>query len=71
MKNTVDANIIAVASQKDTATISLESKDPAVSSVVVADAVPKVSNDKVPISSRLEVLLRLGFNISLNHDFFS
>jgi hypothetical protein len=61
MKKTVDASIIAVASQNETPTISV------VSSVAPsAAAVPKVSNDNVPINSRPDVLLRLDSNIFLN-----
>ena len=61
---------MAVASQNETATISLESKDPAVRGVVSADTVPKVSSDKVPINSRLDVFLRLVFNISFKRWFY-
>jgi hypothetical protein len=61
---------MAVASQNDTATISLESNDPEVKPVVSADTVPKVSRDKVPISSRLDVLLRLDLSIFLKYSFY-
>ena len=61
MKKTVDASIIAVASQNETPTISVVS-----SAAPSAATVPKVSNDNVPIKSRLDVFLRLDFNIFLN-----
>ena len=51
MKKTVDASIIAVASQKDTATISVSSMYP--SPAIFALTFPKAKRPRVPIKAGL------------------
>ena len=62
MKNTVEASIIAVASQKETPTMSSDSSIPLFNS---ADTFPIARSDSVPTNIRLDVLVRLDLIIKL------